>query len=125
MYEKKKYCLVFFFSIIVGNVVERCVTSAATTNRLIQSWALKIQSVFALSVMQISQMRSKSDKLLSACSVNVYCMDLSNPFNGKTTDEPVLLHIGRFSKPRFFFSLINVIFTFIKWSPFVNGCGHP
>ena len=102
MYEKKKYCLVFFFSIIVGNVVERCVTSAATTNRLIQSWALKIQSVFALSVMQISQMRSKSDKLLSACSVDVYCMDLSNPFNGKTTDEPVLLHIGRFSKPRFF-----------------------
>ena len=104
MYEKKKYCLVFFFSIIVGNVVERCVTSAATTNRLIQSWALKIQSVFALSVMQISQMRSKSDKLLSACSVNVYCMDLSNPFNGKTTDEPVLLHTT-FSKPRFFFLL--------------------
>ena len=123
MYEKKKYCLVFFFSIIVGNVVERCVTSAATTNRLIQSWALKIQSVFALSVMQISQMRSKSDKLLSACSV--YCMVLSNPFNGKTTDEPVLLHIGRFSKPRFFSFLIDVIFTFIKWSPFVNGCGHP
>ena len=123
MYEKKKYCLVFFFSIIVGNVVERCVTSAATTNRLIQSWALKIQSVFALSVMQISQMRSKSDKLLSACSV--YCMVLSNPFNGKTTDEPVLLHIGRFSKPRFFSFLINVIFTSIKWSPFVNGCGHP
>ena len=123
MYEKKKYCLVFFFSIIVGNVVERCVTSAATTNRLIQSWALKIQSVFALSVMQISQMRSKSDKLLSACSV--YCMVLSNPFNGKNTDEPVLLHIGRFSKPRFFSFLINVIFTFIKWSPFVNGCGHP
>ena len=123
MYEKKKYCLVFFFSIIVGNVVERCVTSAATTNRLIQSWALKIQSVFALSVMQISQMRSKSNKLLSACSV--YCMVLSNPFNGKTTDEPVLLHIGRFSKPRFFSFLINVIFTFIKWSPFVNGCGHP
>ena len=123
MYEKKKYCLIFFFSIIVGNVVERCVMSAATTNRLIQSWALKIQSVFALSVMQISQMRSKSDKLLSACSV--YCMVLSNPFNGKTTDEPVLLHIGRFSKPRFFSFLINVIFTFIKWSPFVNGCGHP
>ena len=123
MYEKKKYCLVFFFSIIVENVVERCVTSAATTNRLIQSWALKIQSVFALSVMQISQMRSKSDKLLHARSMcTVWTCQTPSMVKLQTN---LYYYILRFQSLDFFFSLINVIFTSIKWSPFVNGCGHP